>query len=562
MVRGIKSRIGSLFGRDTLREDAVAGVVLGVESVPDGLAGGLLAGVNPVFGLHAYMLGTLGGALTTSSTFMAVQATGAMAMVVADIGIVHQGENAARALFTLSLLTGIVMLIAGLFKLGSLLRFVSNAVMVGFINAVGVNIILGQLDNFTGYAANGANRVSRTLDLLLHLGQVSWPTLLVGVATIILIVVLERTRLGPLGLVLAVALTSAVAFILDWTVERLTDFAAIPSMLPAPIAPLLSAVPDLIVPAISLAFVGLVQGAGISANIPNPDGTYPEPSEDFSGQGIANIVSGIWQGMPVGGSMSATSLVTAAGARSRTANVIAAAVMALAILFLSPLVSQIAMPALAGLLMVVGYRTIKPDQIKAVMRTGTMQLVVMVVTFALTMLIPLQNAVIAGVGISVILYVVRQSNKLKLVRWSRDDQGDIEEVDPPETVGANEVVVIQPYGSLFFAAAQTFETELPRVTSATSNSVVILRFRGAADLGSTLMEVLNRYAGFLDHANSKLVIISADSTMLDQLAATGVAKTVGAQNIYTSDRWLGKTVTQAWDDANRWVEENQAASTS
>src|SRR5580700_3135504 len=127
---------------DTLRKDAVAGLVLGVESVPDGLAAGLLAAVNPLSGLYAYLFGTIGGALFTSSAFMAVQATGAMAIIIADVPAVHSASDPARALFTLSILTGVVMLAAGFLRLGHVLQFVSNAVMTGFISAVGVNIIL------------------------------------------------------------------------------------------------------------------------------------------------------------------------------------------------------------------------------------------------------------------------------------------------------------------------------------------------------------------------------------------------------------------------------------
>jgi SulP family sulfate permease len=556
IFKGVLGRIRSLFRRDTLRQDAVAGVVLGVESVPDGLAGGLLAGVNPVFGLHAYMVGSFVGGLTTSSAYMTVQATGAMAIVVADVALVHQGDDPARALFTLSLLTGVFMFVAGLFKLGTLLRWVSNAVMVGFINAVGVNIILGQLDNLTGYDSVGDNRLSRTLNLLVNLGQTHLPSILIGVGTIVLIIVLEKTRLGPLGLVVAVTIASVVALFLDG-ILRLEDIADIPSMLPAPVLPLLEAIPDLVIPALSLAFVGLVQGAAISANFPNPDGKYPDASEDFAGQGFANFAAGIWQGMPVGGSMSATSLVKEAGARSRKANVIAGVVMALAILFLNPIVKEIAMPALAGLLIIVGYRTIKPDDIAAVLKTGQTQAVVMVVTFALTMLIPLQNAVLVGVGISVILWVIQQSNRVTLKRWEMDAEGNVEEVDPPDEVGVDDVVVLQPYGSLFFAAAQTFNEILPDVTERTDNSVVVLRFRGKADLGSTLMEVLNRYARALTAANSKLVIVCADSDMVYQLAVTGVTQIIGGENIYTSDKWLGKTVTQAWEDARNWVAANR-----
>src|SRR5271165_5974459 len=105
--------------RDTLGKDAVAGLVLGVESVPDGLAAGLLAGVNPLSGLYAYMFGTLSGAVATSSSFMAVQATGAMAVIISDVPAVHTSRDPARALFTLALVTGVVMIIAGLLKLGS-----------------------------------------------------------------------------------------------------------------------------------------------------------------------------------------------------------------------------------------------------------------------------------------------------------------------------------------------------------------------------------------------------------------------------------------------------------
>jgi SulP family sulfate permease len=546
-------KIRSLISRDTLREDAIAGVVLGVESVPDGLAGGLLAGVNPVYGLYAYMVGTFTGGLFTSSSFMAVQATGAMAIVVADVGVVHAAEDPDRMLFTLSIVTGVVMLVAGLFKLGSILRFVSNAVMVGFINAVGVNIILGQLDNFTGYEGQGANRVIRAFDLLLNLGKVHLPTITIGVATIILIVVLERTKLGPLGMVVGIIVASAAVPILGWEIAILNDIADIPGSLPLPVMPLFGSIPALIIPALSLAFIGLVQGAGISANFPDEDGNYPDASRDFVGQGAANIAAGMLQGMPVGGSMSASSLVKNAGARSRMALLIAGVVMAIVILVFAGAVGYIAMPALAGLLITVGYRTIKPTDIKAVWRTGMMPATVMTVTFVLTMIIPLQNAVLVGVGISMILYIIKQSNQITLKRWIPDGAGNMREADSPETLGADEVVVLQPYGSLFFAAAPVFEDLLPDVVGGSANSVVILRLRGRTDLGSTFMDVLRRYAEQLDGASSKLVIISADRRIHEQLAVTRVTEAVGSEDIYTSDEWVGATLKRAYADAVDWV---------
>ena len=547
-------------GRDTLRKDAVAGFVLGVESVPDGLAAGLLAGVNPLAGLYAYLFGTVGGSLFTSSSFMAVQATGAMAIIVADVPAVHTADDQARALFTLSVLTGVVMLAAGFLRLGSVLRFVSKSVMVGFISAVGVNIILGQLANLTGYKAEGANRVVRAFNTLVHPGELHLQSLAVGVITIVLILLLERTRLGPLGLVVAVIATSAGVAALGWGgVATVNDLGAIPRSLPLPVAPMLRLIPSLLVPALSLAFVGLVQGAGISAGFPNPDGRYPDASRDFIGQGAANVIAGVFRGMPVGGSMSATSLNKSAGARSRLALMIAGAVMAVVILAFAGLVGYIAMPALAGLLMLVGYRTIKPEDLQSVWKTGLVQKAVLVTTFALTMLIPLQYAVLAGVGLSVVLHVVRQSNQVTVKRWRLDQEGNLIETDPPAQLPPNEVVALQPYGSLFFAAAPVLESRLSAPTDASRNSVVILRLRGHTDLGTTFMDVMYRYGQALTACGSKLVIVSASERIQEQLRVAGIADLIGPENIYPGDERVGATLKRAYADALTWIEQNQPA---
>jgi SulP family sulfate permease len=552
VLNKLRTLTGGRIDRETLRDDAVAGVVLGGQSVPDGLAAGLLAGLNPVYGLYGYLFGMLGAAFVTGSEFMAVQATGAMAAVLADVDQVHGAEDADRALFTLAMMTGAVMLVAGFLKLGSILRFVSNAVMVGFISGVGINIVLGQLNDFTGYDASGGNRLARTLDLILHPLQIDLATVTVGFVTIALILVLEKTRLGALSLVVAVVVGSAIVPLLGWDVAQLGDTVSIPAGLPGPKAPLFSAIPTLVIPAFSLAFVGLVQGAGITANFPNADGSYADASRDFVGQGVGNVVSGTFQGMPVGGSMSATSIVTSAGSQTRMAQIIAAGVMAVIVVVFGGLVDQTAMPALAGLLMVVGFRTVKPKEIIAVWRTGQIQAATMAITLLLTIIIPLQFAVLVGVGVSTLLFVIRQSNDLVVKQLILEDEGR-RETEPPATVPSDEVIVIQPYGSLFFASATVFGSKLPEVTPSSTNSVVIIRLRGRTDLGSTLVETLDRYARSLHAVGSKLVLITDNERVLDQLAVAGVDDLVGQGNIYRSDEWVGRTLRRAHDDSRDWV---------
>jgi len=181
------------------------------------------------------------------------------------------------------------------------------------------------------------------------------------------------------------------------------------------------------------------------------------------------------------------------------------------------------------------------------------QKAVLLTTFVLTMLIALQYAVLVGVGLSVILHVVRQSNQITIKRWQIDADGHIIESDPPPRLPSNEVVVLQPYGSLFFAAAPVFESGLPALTDDSRNSVVILRLRGRSDLGTTFMDVLHRYAESLMAADSKLVIVSANERIQEQLRVTGITDLIGADNVYSGDERVGASLERAHSDAVAWV---------
>ena len=542
----------------TLGQDITAGLVLGIQSVPDGLAQGLVAYVNPVYGLYGYMMGTFTGAFFTSSVFMVVQATGAMSLVVASVPQIHHPGTGEEALFTLAILTGIVMFLLGLFKLGSLIRFVPNAVMTGFVNAVALLIILGQLNDFFGHNPGGSNRITQTINHALNLDQADLPTVMIGLTTIFLIITLERTRLGALGMVVAMIVASLLVPLFGWdSVAQLQDIAEAPGSLPRPVLPSLSLIPSLIIPALSLAFVGLVQGASITQSYLNPDGKYPDASGDFVGQGVANMFSGLFQGMPVGGSFSATSLVTNAGARSRFANIFAGLTMGVVIVVFGEYISYIAMPAMSGLLIVIGFRTFKPEQVRMVWKTGLVQRVVMGITFFFCLLIPLQFAVLVGVAMSLLLYVIQQSNQITIKQWKETEGPYPIEQDPPETLPANEVLVLFPYGSLFFAAAKLFEQQLPEITDETSNTVVILSLRGHDDLGSTFLTVLERYNEDLQAHHSKLMLAGVNDSVVTQLEKTKLIKKIGRENIYVATAQIGQAGLAAWEAAEKWIEENR-----
>ena len=173
----------------------------------------------------------------------------------------------------------------------------------------------------------------------------------------------------------------------------------------------------------------------------------------------------MFQGLAVAGSLSATGLVRTAGARTRLAALSAAAIGMVTVLLFAGLVGYVATPALACLLIIVGIRTMKPDRVLMVWRTGAVQATVLATTFMLTMIIPLEYAVLVGVALSIVLYVVQQSNRITIRRRVFDPSSRWpSEEDAPDEVPPDEIVLLQPYGSLFFAAAPVFSEQLPDVS--------------------------------------------------------------------------------------------------
>jgi len=207
------------------------------------------------------------------------------------------------------------------------------------------------------------------------------------------------------------------------------------------------------------------------------------------------------------------------------------------------------MPALAGLLIVIGIGAIKPSRIFSVIKSGPLPTAIMAVTFGLTLVVPLQFAVLVGVGMGIILFVAQQSNHVRVRQVHVMEGGRIRESDPPPTVAQGAVVILQPYGSLFFASAPIFENQLPVVSRSSTGAVVIIRLRGTDQIGLSLIEVLRRYAHSLGDADSSLKLVVSEKRVLDQIEASGLADELGERNVYRSNEWIGETVRRAYADA-------------
>lgn len=549
--------------RSNLKSDIIAGLTFAIVSVPQAMGHALLAMVNPVLGIYTLMLAVPIGAVFTNSVYMNVSTTAALSVAVGSGLTAVPAEQRTAALVVLVMLVGAIQLLAGLFRLGFVVRFVSNSVMTGFLNGVAVLIILGQLGDLTGYRSAFANSVARALDLLLNVGRIDVATTVIGALTLALIVLLLRSPWRKFAFIIAIASTTLLLLVLSlpalglgpgWEgIKTVGDIATIPRSLPQLVLPTSELLFTMLLPALSVAIIGLIQGAGVSQSYPNPDGKYPDVSGDFFGQGAANLATSFVGGLPAGGSISGTALVLGAGARSRWANILVGLFVSAIVLLAAPLVELVSMPALAALLIVAGFQSLRIQSAITIWNTSRISAVVMSITFLATLFIPLQYAVLVGVALSVVLHVARQSNKVVVTELLLEPDGWPEERPAPRTLASNRFTMLQVYGSLFFAAAKNLEEMLPDATG-TTHAVVALGLRGRAEIGSTFVTVLQRYAETLYVGGNQLMLVGIDPAVHVQLTRTGVLKTVGEENVFLATSQVGGAMNKAAKAAHEWLQ--------
>lgn len=539
-----------------LRRDAIAGIPGAVGSVPDGMAASVLAGVNPVHGLYASFAGPIFGGLTANTRLMVITTTSAAALAAGSALQEVAPAERGPAIIMLTLVAGVLMVLAGLFRLGRYTRFVSLSVMLGFLSGVAANIVLGQLGDLTGADASGGVALMRALDVLLNPSSIQLASLLVGGLTLALLVVLTRTRLVSYASVIALVIPSLVAAMLP-AVATVSDVGEIPTGVPLPSLPplsLLFSVPVL-TGALVVAVIVLVQGAGVAEAAPNPDGAPPDVDGDFRAQGIANIAAGLFRGQPVGGSVSQTALNAAAGAQTRWAAIFSGLWMLAILVALSGLVGRVAMPTLAAILIFAAVSSVKIEDIRMAARTSPSSAVAMVSTFLATLFLPIAAAVGIGVALSLLLQLNREALDLTVVELEPQADGDFRERPAPASLVGHDVTLLDVYGSLYYAGAKTLATLLPDPAGATA-PVVVLRLRGRTALGVTSYRVLTTYAEHLADAGGRLLLSGVSPDLLAQLRRTQHGQDDGIEAHPATDL-IGQSSAAAYSAGRAWREERK-----
>ena len=550
-----------------LAANVLSGLATGLFSIPEGMAYAQLAGVNPVYGLYSGIVATIVSSMTTGTVLMMSTLTSAIALatgsVLSTAGI--QDSQLPTALFTITFLTGAIMFVLGLLRLGSIVNFVSNAVMTGFVAGASLLIILGQEHHMTGYAPQGANQFQKTIDWLQNISQWESTTVIISVAVIILMVAMKKIRaIEKFAPIIVLVLVTIIVNVFQLQTELVGDIATIPNSLPGFMLPNFSLIPQLALGSLSVALVALAQGAGISTAVPNPDGSKASQSRDFLGQGLGNLAGSFFQSMATGGSLSRTGISVGAGANGRLGGVFAGLWLGLILLLFGSAAEKVPLAVIGGMLTVIGVELImaRVPSARLVLRTKAWgPILAMALTFLSALFIPLQYTIFLGAGLSLLLYVVASSHKLNLKEAIRLDDGGWEMHEAPKELAPGRATVFVVQGLDFFAEVPVLADQMPPAKDV-SGAVAILVIRDMRTITSTGIRWLERYAKELRENGSVLMLADVNPLVLETLKKSGALEIVGAENIFPATSRVLASENMAWDAAQKWLEANTAIDAS
>ena len=546
------------YNRGMLTRDLLAGLIVGIVALPMAIAFAIASGVSPEVGLITAVIGGFVVSALGGSSVQIGGPTGAFIVIV--LGIIT--EYGMSGLLVATLMAGILLVLMGLLRLGTLIKFIPYPIILGFTAGIAVTIFTTQINDLFGLGLTSLPKefVPKWGVLLSSLGQTHWLTLAVGLGSIVIIQLTPRlTKVIP-GSLVAIVVMTILGYVLKTycgITELVTigDRYQISTSLPPLVAPELSweLVERLISPAFTIALLGAIESL-LSASV--ADGVIGErhrSNTELVAQGVANIIVPFVGGIPVTGAIARTMTNINNGGRSPIAGMTHAVVLLVTFLFLMPLMAYIPMAVLAGVLVVISYNMSGWRSVRASLRGPKSDVAVLVVTFLLTVIFDLTIAIELGLLLAMLLFMQRmvESTRILVSRGelelhaSGDDghQGKSERLTLPEGVEVYEIE-----GPFFFGIANRFE-EVTSVTQA-APPVRILRMRSVPFMDSTAVRNLGILVATSKRSGTRLILSGVNERVHSTLRATGLADLIG-------DTYICPDIHRALEVASVYIEEGK-----
>lgn len=534
--------------RDTLRADTMAGIISAIVVLPQGVAFATLAGMPPEYGLYTAMVPAVIAALFGSSLHTVSGPTNAVSLIVfatiaplAEPGSPHYVHLA----LTLSFMSGLMMLALGLFRLGSLVNFISHTVVVGFTAGAGLLIFANQLRNFFGVDIERGISFLRTLEAFAYkLPEIQPWVLLVGVVTLVSGLAARRFIPKVPYMIVAMLAGSVLAYALNhWFGLTNTGIRTL-GKLPGAIPPLshpdytLENLRKLGAIAVAVTVLGLTEAVSIARAIALKSGQRIDGNQEFIGQGLANVIASFFSGYPSSASFNRSGLNYEAGAKTPLSAVFSAIFLVVILLAVAPLVAYLPIASMAAILFLVAWGLFDWHSISTILRASRQETGVLAVTLASTLLLELEFAILVGVTLSLIVYLNRTSHPTmrSLVPDPRTEMRKMTEVEP-DMAECPQVKVLRIEGSIYFGAVNHVDAHLEtlrEVSSAQKHLLIMAKSINFVDVAGA--ELLTTEAKRRKQMGGRLYFYSLRQPVHNMLERGGFIDTIGKENVFASKR--------------------------
>ncbi|QCJ42247.1 sulfate permease [Bacillus sp. S3] len=450
------------YSLSSLPKDLLAGVIVGVIAIPLGMAFAIASGVKPEYGIYTTVVAGILISFFGGSKYQIGGPTGAFIPILFGIVMTYGYENLLIAGF----MAGIILLLMGIFKLGSLIKYIPRPVTIGFTTGIAVTIFTGQIDSFLGLQGIKKHEefIRNIQELVVHMNTTSIYSVVTGaicLATIILTPKIAPKVPGPLiGLI--VSTLTATLFFPGQVATIGTAYGEIPSSLPKLHIPDINIeiIIKLIKPAFVIAMLGGIESLLSAVVADGMTNSKHNSNKELVGQGIANMITPLFGGIPATGAIARTATNIKNGAVSPFSGVIHGVVVLLVLVFFAPYASYIPLASMAPILMVVAWNMSERKVFAHILKTKSTDSLVLVVTFLLTVFVNLTMAVQVGLIMSAILFAKRMSDVMvteKVLPNPRTKHEKVETGMVSDTHDCPQISIFNVEGPLFFGAALTFE---------------------------------------------------------------------------------------------------------
>jgi len=517
------------YGLAQLRADVIAGLTVAIVALPLSIAIAIASGATPAQGLYSAIIGGFLVSALGGSRFQIGGPAGAFIVVVAATIAEHGMDGLLLAM----LMSGVILTLMGWLQLGTYVKFIPYPVTVGFTAGIAVIIFSSQLINMMGLTLNAPEPgplVPKLAAIGASLGTINPAALLLCLATIIFLVVIKHKRPNWPGMLMAVVLASLITFIFQLEIATIgSQFGAMPSSLPLPSLPdiSLARLQSLLPAAITFALLGAIESLLSAVVADGMSGRRHRSNCELVGQGIANIVASLFQGICVTGTIARTATNVRSGAHGPVAGMVHAVFLLLFILVGAGLVSYIPLACLAAILAVVSWNMVEKTAIIMLLRASIGDATVVLATFGLTIFWGLAEAIIVGFGLGALLFIHRMSKQTQIVTHMPFVGEDGSDERPNRTrYQASEqnrqIIVYRISGVFFFGAAASIGAVLDRIGG--NVRVMVVDFAQVPFLDATGANVVESLALKARKLDIKLVISGASRAVKRDMIAQGLRK--------------------------------------